>query len=109
MLKMIIGSAWGRKFDFFEQDRSTPMTLTQRTVKFLIKKNKDDADKNSILPIRTFQNMNVNYIVPTFTAEETRQLKEGDYYAAIKIYTVDRLDREIYNDILTITKGVFNE
>lgn len=109
MLKMIIGSAWGRKFSLFEPDRSTPMRLSHRTVKVLIKKNKDDADENSILPIRTFKSINVNYVIPTFTADETRQLKEGDYYFAIKIFTDDDLDREIYNDILTITKGVFNE
>lgn len=109
MLKMIIGSAWGNRFDFYEPDRSTPMTLTQRTVKVLIKKNKDDADESAILPIRTFQNVNVNYIIPTYSADETRQLKEGDYYFAIKIYTLDGLDREIYNDVLTIDKGVFND
>ena len=109
MLKMIIGSGWGRKFSFFEPDRSTPMNLRHRTVKVLIKKNKDDADENSILPIRTFQNVSVNYIIPTYSADETRQLKEGDYYFAIKIFTADGLDRELYNDILTIDKGVFNE
>lgn len=109
MLKMIIGSGWGRKFDFFEPDRSTPMKLNYRTVKVLIKKNKDDADESAILPIRTFQNINVNYIIPTYTADETRQLKEGDYYFAIKLFTADGLDRELYNDVLTIDKGVFNE
>lgn len=109
MLKMIIGSGWGNKFSFFEQDRSTPMTLSHRTVKVIIKKNKDDADEDAILPIRTFQNQAVNYVVPTYTADETRQLKEGDYYFAIKIYTADGLDRELYNDIITINKGVFNE
>lgn len=106
---MIIGSGWGRKFEFFEADRTTPMTLTQRTVKVLIKKNKEDDDESAILPIRTFQNVNVNYIIPTYSAEETRQLKEGNYYFAIKIYTLDGLDRELYNDVLTITKGVFND
>lgn len=109
MLKMIIGSGWGNKFSFFEADRSTPMTLSHRTVKVLIKKNKDDADADAILPAKVFQNLNVNYIVPTYTANETRQLKEGDYYFAIKIYTVDGVDRELYNDILTINKGVIYE
>lgn len=109
MLKMIIGSGWGRKFELFELDRSTPMKLNHRTVKVLIKENKDDADEAAILPIRTFQNINVNYIIPTYSAEETRQLKEGDYYFGIKIFTADGLDREIYNDVLTIDKGVFND
>lgn len=109
MLKMIIGSGWGNKFSFFEQDRSTPMTLSHRTVKVLIKKNKDDADESAVLPIRTWQNIPVNYIIPTYDADETRKLKEGNYYFAIKIFTADGLDRELYNDILTINKGVFNE
>lgn len=106
---MIIGSAWGRKFELFEPDRTTPMKLNHRTVKVLIKKNKDDADESAILPIRTFQNINVHYIIPIYSADETRPLKEGNYYFAIKLFTVDGLDREIYNDVLTIDKGVFND
>lgn len=109
MLKMIIGSGWGNKFSLFEPDRTTPMTLTHRTIKVIIKKNKDDADESAILPIRTWQNIPVNYIIPTYDAEETRKLREGKYYFAIKIFTADGLDRELYNDILTVNKGVFNE
>lgn len=109
MLKMIIGSGWGNKFSLYETDRTTPMTLNHRTVKVIIKKNKDDADENAILPVRTWKNIPVNYIIPTYTADETRQLKEGNYYFAIKIFTADGLDRELYNDILTVNKGVFNE
>lgn len=109
MLKMIIGSAWGHKFSFFEADRSTPMDLSNRTVKVIIKKNKDDADESAVLPMQTFTNPEVNYIVPTYKAEQTKTLKEGEYYFSIKIYTVDDLDRELYNNILTVTKGVFND
>lgn len=109
MLKMIISSGWGHKFSFFEADRSTPMDLSARTVKVVVKKNKDDADESSVLPIKTYQNINVNYIVPTYTAAETHDLKEGNYYFGIKIYTVDGLDRELYNDVLTVSKGVFND
>lgn len=109
MLKMIIGSGWGNKFSLWETDRTTPMNLKHRIVKVIIKKNKDDTDAQAILPIRTFKNIDVNYIIPTYTADETRPLKEGDYYFAIKIFTADGLDRELYNDILTINKGVFNE
>lgn len=109
MLKMIIGSAWGEKFSFFEADRSTPMDLSNRTVKVIIKKNKDDADENAILPVQVFENLEVNYIIPTYTATQTHELKEGDYYLSIKIYTADDLDRELYNNVLTITKGVFND
>lgn len=109
MLKMIIGSSWGHKFSFYEADRSTPMDLSSRTVKVIIKKNKDDADENSILPVQTFQNISENFIVPTYTATQTKSLKEGSYYFGIKIYTVDNLDRELYNDVLTISKGVFND
>ena len=109
MLKMIIGSGWGNKFSLFEPDRTTPMTLTHRTIKVIVKKNKDDADESSVLPIRTWQNIPVNYIIPTYTADETRKLREGSYYFAIKIFTADGLDRELYNDILTVNKGVFNE
>lgn len=109
MLKMIIGSGWGNKFSFYEADRSTPMDLSNKTVKAIIKKNKDDADNNAVLPIKTYTNIDVNYIVPTYTATETKTLKEGNYYFAIKIYTVDNLDRELYNDVLTVSKGVFND
>lgn len=109
MLKMIIGSAWGKKFSFYEADRSTPMNLSNRTVKVIVKKNKDDADESAILPILTYENIEVNYIIPTYTATQTHDLKEGKYYFAIKIYTVDDLDRELYNDVLTIEKGVFND
>jgi leucyl aminopeptidase len=109
MLKMIIGSAWGHKFSFYEADRSTPMDLSNRTVKVLIKKNKDDADENAVLPIMTYQNISENYITPTYTATQTQSIKEGDYYFGIKIYTADDLDRELYNDVLTVSKGVFND
>ena len=109
MLKMIISSSWGRKFSFFEADRSTPMDLSNRIVKVIIKKNKDDADESAVLPIQTFTNPDVNYVIPTYTATQTKTLKEGEYYFSIKIYTVDDLDRELYNDILTVTKGVFND
>lgn len=109
MLKMIIGSAWGRKFSFFEADRSTPMDLSSRTVKVIIKKNKDDADENAILPILVFQNWGTNTIIPTYTATQTQSIKEGEYYFSIKIYTADDLDRELYNNVLTVTKGVFND
>lgn len=109
MLKMIIGSGWGHKYSFYEADRSTPMDLSNRTVKAIVKKNKDDADESAVLPIKTYSNLDVNYIIPTYTASQTQVLKEGNYYFAIKIYTVDGLDRELYNDVLTVTKGVFNE
>ena len=109
MLKMIIGSGWGHKFSFIEADRSTPIDLSSRTVKVIIKKNKDDADESPVLPVKTFQNIDVNYIVPTYTATETKDLKEGNYYFGIKIYTLDDLDRELYNDVLTVSKGVFND
>ena len=109
MLKMIIGSGWGHKFSFYEADRSTPMDLSSRTVKVIIKKNKDDADENAVLPAQTFQNIDVNYIVPTYTATQTQSLKEGDYYFGIKIYTADDIDRELFNDVLTVSKGVFND
>ena len=109
MLKMIIGSSWGHKFSFFEADRSTPMDLSNRTVRVIIKKNKDDADENAVLPVQTFQNIDVNYIVPTYTATQTQSLKEGNYYLGVKIYTADGLDRELYNDVLTVSKGVFND
>lgn len=109
MLKMIIGSGWGNKFSFFEADRSTPMDLSSRTVKVVVKKNKDDADESSVLPVKTYQNISESYIIPTYTATETRNLKEGNYYFGIKIYTADDLDRELYNDVLTVSKGVFND
>jgi leucyl aminopeptidase len=109
MLKMIISSGWGHKFSFFEADRSTPMDLSNRIVKVIIKKNKDDADESAVLPIQTFTNPDVNYVIPTYTATQTKTLKEGEYYFSIKIYTVDDLDRELYNNILTVTKGVFND
>lgn len=108
MLKMIVGSGWGNKFSFYEADRSTPMDLSNRTVKVIIKKNKDDADESAVLS-QTFTNPEVNYVIPTYTATQTQAIKEGNYYFAIKIYTADDLDRELYNDTLTVTKGVFNE
>lgn len=108
MLKMIISSAWGHKFSFYEADRSTPMDLSNRTVKVIIKKNKDDADESAVLS-QTFINPEVNYVIPTFTATQIQAIKEGNYYFAIKIYTADDLDRELYNDTLTVTKGVFND
>lgn len=109
MLKMIIGSGWGNKFTFYEADRSTPLDLSERTVKVIIKKNKDDADENAVLPALTYENLTKNYIVPTYTATQTKGLREGNYYFGIKLYTVDDLDRELYNDVLVVDKGVFND
>lgn len=109
MLKMIIGSSWGNRFNFYEADRSTPMDLSDRTIKVIIKKNKDDADENAVLPAITYENLDTNFIIPTYTATQTKGVREGNYYFGIKLYTVDGLDRELYNDVLTVTKGVFND
>lgn len=107
MLKMTIGSAWGHRFSFYKEDRSTPLDLTQLTIKAIIKKEKEDADTTVVLPTQTFTNQGGNDIIVQYTATATAYLNEGNYYFAIKIYTEDDLDRELYNDILTVSRGVF--
>lgn len=108
MLHLTIGSAWGRKFSFFKADRRTELNLYNKTIKVLVKKEKTDADEDAILPVLTFEDVDSNYIVPQWTATQTASLKEGVYYFGIKIYTTDDLDREVYNDIIEVKKGVFN-
>ena len=109
MLHLTIGSAWGRKFSFFKADRRTKLDLSDRIIRVLIKKEKTDADGDAILPILEYQNTNGNVIVPQWTAEQTATVKEGVYHIGIKMYTIDDLDRELYNDIIEIKKGIFNE
>ena len=107
MLNLIIASAFGRSFSLYEAD-GTPMDLSMRKVSVLIKKSKEDSDGNAILPRIDFENNPTNEIVPTWSAEQTKNIKEGMYYFGIKIYTIDGMDREIYNSPLRIVKGVFN-
>lgn len=108
MLYIIKGSAFGRSFSLYEKDGKTPMDLSMRKVSVLIKRSKDDSDGNAILPRIDFENKPDNTIVPTYNAEQTKNLREGEYYFGIKIYTLDGMDREIYNSPIRVVKGVFN-
>lgn len=108
MLYIIKGSAFGRSFSLYEKDGKTTMDLSTRKVSVLIKRNKDDSDVNAILPRIDFENNASNTIVPSYKAEQTRYLREGEYYFGIKIYTLDGMDREIYNSPIRVVKGVFN-
>ena len=108
MLHMTIGSAWGRKFSFYKADRRTELDLSDKTVKVLIKKEKTDADEDAILPVLTFENTEGNSIIPQWTATQTANLKEGVYYIGIKLYTLDDLDRELYNNTIEVKRGIFN-
>lgn len=82
--------------------------LSTSTVKFILKKKKDDSDANALLS-QQYVNPTTNNLLFEFSATETGVLNAGDAIGAIKIYRANAKDEELWSDEYIIEEGVFNE
>ena len=99
--------AFALQFDVFEADGLTPADMTGKRFVFTLKKNK--TDKSSVLPEQTFVNMTTPHLMVMYDASETADLLEGTYVCALKMYTDDALNDEVWSDQLIVSKGVFHD
>lgn len=86
----------------------TAMDLSEATVKFILKKEKTDADDQALLS-GEYENPDTNILQYEFSAVDTGALQEGTAVGALKIYRTGDKDEEVWSDEYTIEKGVFNE
>lgn len=84
------------------------MDLSNCTVKFILKKNKNDSDAQALLTAE-YVNPDTNILQYEFSSITTGNLAEGTAIGALKIYRTDNKDEEVWSDEYTIEKGVFNE
>jgi hypothetical protein len=86
----------------------TPMDFSTATVKFIIKERMEDDDSLATIE-KELEHPDSNILSWELDVEETKGINVGNYYVAVKIFWDDTREREIFNDVLTVEKGVFNE
>lgn len=86
----------------------SPVDLSNKTIKFILKADKIDDDENAVLQ-QSFENLDTNIVSFQFDATQTSPLNEGQYSMAVKIYTDTNMNDEIWNDDCKVTRGVFND
>ena len=99
--------AFAIQFDIFEADGLTPADMTGKRFVFTVKKNK--MDKSSVLPEQIFENVETSHLMVMYDATQTAGLLEGTYVCALKMYTDDALNDEVWSDQLIVSKGVFHD
>lgn len=106
MQHIVINNLYNPTFTFTKCD-GTPVDFTGATVKFILKRNRDDADSSALLT-KEYVNPETNILQFEFTAAETASLSKGSAIGAVKIYRVDDKNEEVWSDEYTIDEGVFN-
>lgn len=86
----------------------SPVDLSDKTVEFIVKKEKIDSDENAVLH-QSYQNSDTNIVSFQFDATQTSPLNEGQYFMAVKIFTENNMNDEVWNDDCKVTRGVFND
>lgn len=86
----------------------TAMDLSSATVKYILKRNKEDDDASALLT-GEYVNPTTNILQFEFSAIDTAILPAGSAIGALKIYRTDDKDEEIWSDEYIIEKGVFDE
>jgi hypothetical protein len=94
-------------FELTKADGS-PVDLSNKTIKFIVKKEKSDDDDMAILS-QSYENSETNIVMFQFDATQTANLAEGKYYMAVKVYTDTNMNDEVWNDDCKVTRGVFND
>ena len=82
--------------------------LSEATVKMMIKRDINDRDDMAVLA-KEIINPDSNIVLFNLTADETLTIPEGQYIMGVKIFFNDHIQREIFSDLITIERGVFNE
>lgn len=86
----------------------SPVDLSDVTIRYILKKNKTDADANALLS-GEYINPDTNILQFEFSALETATLPEGTAIGALKAYRADNRDEELWSEEYQIEKGVFDE
>lgn len=82
--------------------------LSTSTLKFIVKKNKEDIDSAAVLSSQVV-NPTTNIVSFQFTATQTSSLNIGDYFMAIKVIKENDMDDEVWNDNCRVVQEVFND
>lgn len=106
MQHIVINNLYAPTFTFTECNGAAT-DLSTSTVKFILKKNKTDADANALLS-KEYVNPNTNILQFEFTATETGTLTAGEAIGAVKIYRTGDKNEEVWSDEYVIEEGVFN-
>lgn len=107
MQHIVISNLYNPTFTFTECDGSA-CDLSGATVKFILKRTKDDSDSSALLS-KEYVNPTTNILQFEFSAVETSYLTKGQAIGAIKIYRDDNKNEEVWSDEYTIEEGVFND
>lgn len=94
-------------FELTNADGS-PVDLSNKTVKFIVKKEKSDDDDMAILS-QSIKNSDTNIVMFQFDATQTANLAEGKYFMAIKLFADTNMNDELWNDDVKVVRGVFND
>lgn len=86
----------------------SPVDLSESTVKFIVKRSKEDPDTSAILSKEIVES-ETNNIMFQFDATETANLQEGKYVAGLKIFKENNLNEEVWSDYVQVTKEVFSD
>ena len=107
MQHIVINNLYNPTFVFTECDGSA-MDLSICTVKFILKRNREDEDSSALLS-KEYVNPTTNMLQFEFTAEDTVRLSKGNAVGAVKIYRTDGRNEEVWSDEYVIKEGVFND
>ena len=107
MQHIVIHNLYNPTF-ILENCNGSVMDLSSATVKFILKRNKSDADAQALLS-GEYVNPDTNILQFEFSALQTASLPEGMAVGALKIYRTGDKDEEVWSDEYSIEKGVFNE
>lgn len=107
MQHIVINNLYNPTFTLTNCDGSA-VDLSGSTVKFMVKRNKDDSDSSALLA-KEYVNPTTNILQFEFSADETASLNKGQAIGALKIYRVDNKNEEVWSDEYTIEEGVFND
>jgi len=107
MQHITIHNKYNPTFELQNCDGSA-MDLSEITAKFILKKNKTDADTQALL-VGEYQNSDTNILNFEFSALDTAMLPEGSAIGALKLYRSNNKDEEVWSDEYTIERGVFDE
>lgn len=107
MQHIVINNLYNPTFTLTNCDGSA-VDLSGSTVKFMVKRSKDDLDSSALLA-KEYVNPTTNILQFEFSADETSLLAKGQAVGALKIYRVDNRNEEVWSDEYTIEEGVFND
>ena len=98
-----------QSLELYAEDNRTPLDCSGMTLKFLVKKSREDKDTECILPPIVYEKPDTNLFLFEYTASQIDLLEPGVYWMALKIFRENGMNEEIWVDQLTVEKGVFHD